>query len=168
MTLASTSPSARITSMAADACIELMRDYGVELSRRPGGSTLADGPVLFGVIGFVGRGVRATCLLGAEQRLVEASCRAGNRSRDWIAELANQLVGRIKMKLLTCGVSVTMTTPLALSGVQFTPLPRYGLDPALFDGERGAALLWLELETEKTFVLSEEQPLNVEPGDLLF
>jgi hypothetical protein len=160
--------SARITSMATDACVELMRDYGVALSKRTIGSTLPDGPVLFGIIGFVGRGVRATCLLGAEQALVDASCRSSSRSRDWIAELANQLVGRIKMKLLTHGVNVTMTTPLALSGVQFTPLPRLGQDPALFDSARGTALLWLELETEKEFVLSAEQPLNIEPGDLLF
>jgi CheY-specific phosphatase CheX len=168
MSAASTLDSARIIGMASDACVELMHDYGVELSKRATGATLSDGPVLFGVIGFVGRGVRATCLLGAEQALVDASRRSGNRSRDWIAELANQLVGRIKMKLLACSVNVTMTTPLALSGVQFTPLPRHGQEPVLFDSERGMALLWLELETEKDFVLAPEQPTNVVPGDLLF
>lgn len=161
--------SARITSMTAQACVELLKDYGVMLT--PGsiawqGTSLE--PVFFGVIGFVGNGVRGTCLLGAQQRLVEASCRAGNRPRDWIAELSNQLIGRVKMKLLACGVSVRVTTPLALSGVQLTPLPRLGLEPMAFNSERGDALVWLELETESDFALHAEQPLSIEPGDLVF
>jgi CheY-specific phosphatase CheX len=159
----------RITSMTARACVELLKDYGVIMA--PGNmmweASLRE-PVFFGVIGFVGTGVRGTCLLGAQQRLVEASSRAGNRPRDWVAELTNQLMGRLKMKLLTCGVSVKMTTPLALSGVQLTPLPRLGEEPQAFTSERGSALVWLELETEDGFVLEEEQPLSVQPGDLVF
>jgi hypothetical protein len=160
---------ARIAAMTAQACIELLNDYGVQLTPATA-SWVAhpEDPVFFGVIGFVGNGLRATCLLGAEQRLVEASSRAGNRPRDWIAELSNQLAGRVKMKLMACGASVRLTTPLALSGVQLTPLPRLGQEPMAFRSERGSALVWLELETEGTFSLSPEQPLDMEPGDLLF
>jgi hypothetical protein len=160
---------ARIADMTAQACIELLNDYGVLLT--PGGLswvTQPDEPVFFGVIGFVGDGLRATCLLGAQQRLVEASCRAGNRPRDWIAELSNQLAGRVKMKLMACGANVRLTTPLTLSGIQLTPLPRLGQDPMSFRSERGSALVWLELETEGSFSLAAAQPLDVEPGDLLF
>jgi hypothetical protein len=163
--------SSLLTNMAAQAWIELMAAYGVELAvsaAAAGWEAQAEEARLFGVIGFGGRGLRATCLLGAEQSLVEASCRASGRPRDWIAELANQLVGRVKMKLLSHGVSVTMTTPLALSGVRVTPLPRYGEDPVAFSGSRGAALIWLEVEADDHFVLSPARPLSVEPGDLVF
>lgn len=165
-----TETSERIASMTARACIELLEDYGVLLT--PGAMTWeahSEEPVFFGVIGFVGNSVRGTCLLGAQQQLVEASCRVvGNRPRDWIAELSNQLLGRLKMKLLACGVSVKVTTPLALSGVQLTPLPRLGQEPLAFQSERGTALVWLELETEEGFVLAPERPLSIEPGDLVF
>src|ERR1051325_573288 len=111
-----------LTNMAAEAWIELMAAYDVELtSAAEGWATRAEEGKLFGVLGFRGRGVRATCLIGAELSLVEASCRARGRPRDWIAELANQLVGRVKMKLTSHAVSVTMTTPLALSGGAVTP-----------------------------------------------
>lgn len=158
-----------LTNMAAQAWIELMADYGVELTAAASNwETQEEEAKLFGVIGFGGKGVRATCLIGAEKTLVDASCRASGRSRDWIAELANQLVGRVKMKLLGHGVSVTMTTPLALSGVRVTPLPRFGADPVAFSSTRGGALLWLEIETDENFVLSPGRPLSIEPGDLVF
>ncbi len=158
-----------LTNMAAQAWIELMAAYGVELcAAATGWDAQVDEAKMFGVIGFGGKGVRATCLIGAEQSLVEASCRASSRPRDWIAELANQLVGRVKMKLLGYGVSVTMTTPLALSGVRVTPLPRFGEEPVAFDSPRGAALLWMEIETDDHFVLTPSRPLSVEPGDLVF
>jgi hypothetical protein len=160
---------ARITSLAADACVALWQDYGVTLTP----STFDDGagtdePVLFGVIGFVGDDVRATCLLGAQQRLIKASGRLGNQPRDWIAELSNQLLGRMKMRLLGCGVSVKLTTPLALSGVRLKPLPRLAGAPLAFASELGSVVVWLEVETAPSFVLPDERPLSVAPGDLVF
>lgn len=155
--------------VAGQAWIELMADYGVRLSKvDPGWETQTDDPVLFGVIGFGGKGMRATCLLGAEGGLVEASCRVSGRPRDWIAELANQLIGRVKMKLVSHGLTVTMTTPLALSGVRVTPLPRSGGEPMAFSSSRGHALLWLEIETDEDLVLTPSRPLSVGPGDLVF
>lgn len=164
----STVNHARIHDMAAEGFCELMADYGITLSPRVGCKMSPNEPVLFGIIGFVGSGAKATCLLGAEQRLVMASCRAHGLPRDWIAELANQLVGRVKMKLLASNVSVTLTTPLALSGVQLTPLPRLALEPVSFSSVHGAALICLELELEAHFALAAEQPLGVAPGECVF
>jgi hypothetical protein len=158
----------RIAALTSEACIELWRDYGVAITPGAEGWGVSDEPVLFGVIGFVGDTVRATCLLGAHQRLIEASCRAGNRSRDWIAELSNQLMGRLKMRLLGCGVSVKLTTPLTLSGVRLMPLPRLGHEPMPFASELGSVIVWLELETDPNFVLGAEERLSVAPGDLVF
>jgi hypothetical protein len=164
----SNSASARITSMTADTCVELFEQYGVNLTPAPAGWVRRNpDPALFGIIGFVGNGVRATCLLGAEQQLIDASCRVGGRRRDWVAELANQLIGGVKVRLLGCGVTVTMTTPLALSGVEFTPLPRFGQEPLEFRSDDGSVLIWLELETDDTLTL-DARPLAAVSDDVFF
>lgn len=160
---------AEITRMTAETCVELLHDYGVRLTPTSLGWTSGTPDrVLFGVMGFFGTGLRATCLLGAEQRLVEASSRSASGGRDWIAELANQLIGRLKIKLLAYGLTVTMTTPLALSGVQFRPLPREGQKPLEFKSDVGSALIWLELETDESLVLDAERPLSVVQDDVMF
>jgi hypothetical protein len=162
-------PEVRIRTLAGQACVDVLADYGIPITlASPHGGVEANEPALFGVIGFVANGLRGTCLLGAAQQLVEASARNSGSPRDWIAELVNQLVGRLKMNLLTCGVNVTLTTPLALAGVQLMPLPRLGQGPLAFTSDRGTALLWLELETDESFVLGPEQPPSFSPGDLVF
>jgi hypothetical protein len=161
--------SARITALTADACVALWQDYGVTLTPTAlDVSATAEEALLFGVIGFVGDSLRATCLLGAHERLIQASGRTSNQPRDWIAELSNQLVGRVKMRLLGSGISVKLTTPLALSGVRLKPLPRIAQAPVTFDSGSGIVVVWLELETEPDFVLPVEKPLSIAPGELVF
>jgi hypothetical protein len=169
MTLDTDQTNARIAGLAVDACVALWQDYGIAITRSAFGSGgSADDPLLFGVIGFVGEGLRATCMLGAHPRLIAASGRSANQPRDWIAELSNQLLGRMKMRLLGCGVSVQLTTPLALSGVRLTPLPRLAQAPLVFESKYGDVLVCLEVETESGFVLPVETPLSVAPGELVF
>jgi hypothetical protein len=149
--------------------VALWRDYAIELTPgtyNPGVSS--EDSMLFGAIGFVGESLRATCLLGADQQLLQASGRSENQPRDWIAELSNQLMGRIKLRLLGCGVNVKLTTPLALSGIKLRPLPRITHPPLAFNSAFGPVVVWLEIESEPGFVLSDEKPLSLTPGDLLF
>jgi hypothetical protein len=169
MTLENERTNARIAELAAESCVALWRDYSVELtpaSYNP--DDPSEDPMLFGAIGFVGESLRATCLLGTHQRLLQASGRSGNQPRDWVAELSNQLIGRIKMRLLGCGVSVKVTTPLALSGIKLRPLPRLAPSPLAFTSAFGPVVVWLELECERGFVLPDEKPLSITPGDLVF
>jgi hypothetical protein len=169
MTLENERTNTRVAELAAESCVALWRDYSIELtaaSYNPDESS--DDPMLFGAIGFVGESLRATCLLGAHQRLLQASGRSSNQPRDWIAELSNQLMGRIKMRLLGCGVSVKLTTPLALSGIKLRPLPRLAQSPLGFSSSWGPVVVWLELESEPGFVLPDEKPLSITPGDLVF
>lgn len=169
MTIEIDSTSVRITQLASEACVALWRAYDVELTPTPFlDGEASDEPMLFGAIGFVGDGLRATCLLGAHQRLLDASGRSRNPPRDWIAELSNQLVGRIKIRLLGSGVNVKLTTPLALSGIRLKPLPRLAAEPLAFDSAEGGVIVCLELETEPDFVLPAEKPLSVTPGELIF
>jgi hypothetical protein len=157
-----------VQALAAEACVELLAAYGVTLTPRPPIWQQAPGEsILFGIIGFVGQRLRATCLLGMNQALLESILPPGARLRDWLSELSNQLLGRLKMKLTDRGLQVALTTPLALSGVQLTPLPRGGLGPVVFMSEQGQVLVWLEVEAEPGVVLEPETASDYHPGELL-
>jgi hypothetical protein len=157
-----------VEALAAEACIELLAAYGVTLTPMPPvWDQSPDDSVLFGVMGFVGDQLRATCLLGMNQALLEAIRPRGARLRDWLGELSNQLVGRLKMKLTARGLSVALTTPLALSGVQLTPLPRASVGPMVFSSSQGPVLVWLETESEPGVKLAPERPSDHAPGELL-
>lgn len=158
-----------VNELAAVSCKELFADYGVALARGRHDWNASDQPVLSSVMGFVGERLRGTCLLACEPGPLDTSCPPGGFARDWIGELANQLVGRLKVKLLAYDVNVALTTPIILQGVRIQPLPRKRtVDSITFAGSHGAVLVWLEVEVEAGFVLPEPRPANAgETGELL-
>jgi CheY-specific phosphatase CheX len=87
--------------------------------------------------------------------------------RDWIGELTNQFMGRVKTKLLAHGVEVFVTTPIVLSGVRIQPLPRGHVEPLVFSSHAGSVLTWIELETHPAFVLGSEHPGFNGEGDVI-
>ena len=82
-------------------------------------------------------------------------------------ELANQLVGRLKAKLLARGATIALSTPVVLRGVRLSPLPRTDVDPVVFESTSGKVLVWLEVEIETDFQLGEERALKASEGELL-
>jgi hypothetical protein len=150
--------SVRMGGLAANACEELFRAYGVELTATGDRWQLSDEPVLSGVMGFVGLHLRGTCLLAGADGPLAATCPEGGRTRDWIGELTNQLVGRLKTKLLTRGVEVALTTPIILSGARLQPVPRGPLLPTVFSSNSGFVLVWVESEAVGGLKLGSENP----------
>lgn len=157
-----------INELASNSCSELFADYGVVLKRgrlRWGNSTE---PLLSSVMGFVGEHLRGTCLLACERGPLEASCPPGGRSRDWIGELANQLIGRLKVKLLAYDIDVALTTPIVLQGIQIQPLPRAEFEPAMFSSSSGVLIAWIEVEVASGYNLPETRPPDAgETGELM-
>jgi CheY-specific phosphatase CheX len=155
-----------IQALAGAACTELMHAYGVEL--QPALGWVESDEVMFsGVMGFVGDSVRGTCLLAAPQGTVEAAAPKGAGARDWVGELANQLAGRLKAKLLARGATIALSTPVVLRGVKLSPLPRTDVAPVVFESSAGKVLVWLEVEIENDFQLGEERALKASEGELL-
>jgi CheY-specific phosphatase CheX len=153
--------------MAGDACTELMAAYGLGLTRIDEPWTESENEVFSGVMGFVGDTVRGSCLLAAPETAVLAAAPHSAKARDWVGELANQLVGRVKTKLLAHGVTIALTTPVVLRGVRLSPLPRTHAKPRLFDSPAGRVLVWVEVEVTSAFELGSERLLRVCEGDLL-
>jgi hypothetical protein len=162
--------SSTIEEMTAAACVELFLAYDVALS--PAVSTTwgtSDEPLISAVMGFVSPQVRGTCLLVCERGPVESSCPKGGRIRDWIGELCNQLVGRLKVKLLGHDIEIGLTTPVVLQGIRLQPLPKAALEPAVFGSSEGTVLVWIEAETAPGFSLPPARnPDAAESGDLMF
>jgi hypothetical protein len=115
----------------------------------------------------VGDSVRGTCLLAAPQGTVEAAAPRSAGARDWVGELANQLVGRLKAKLMARGATIALSTPVVLRGVKLSPLPRTDVAPVVFESTAGKVLVWLEVEIEDGFQLGEERALKASEGELL-
>ena len=146
--------------------MELLQAYGVPLTPAAGWGDV-DEPMFCGVMGFVGDSLRGSCLLAAPVGAVEAAAPEGAAPRDWVGELANQLVGRLKAKLMQRSATIALSTPVALCGVKVAPLPRTEVEPVVFESPVGKVLVWLEVEIEDGFQLGDERLLQAKEGELL-
>jgi len=160
--------ASQVSELTAECCIELFAAYGVSLKPSSADFIDSDDVLLSGVIGFVGPELRGTCLLVANRSPIELSSPQKERSRDWVGELTNQLVGRLKRKFLGFGLEVALTTPVVLSGLHLRPIPRCKLSPRVFSTESGSIMVWVEVEAEPGFSFGpalEDQ--SSEEGDVL-
>jgi len=143
--------ASQIADLTANCCIELFAAYGVALSTNAAEFIVSEEVLLSGVIGFVGPTLRGTCLLVGNRSPIELSSPQKEHTRDWVGELTNQLVGRLKRKFLGFGLEVALTTPVVLSGLHLRPIPRSNLTPRVFSTDSGSIMVWLEVEAEPGF-----------------
>lgn len=163
--------AASVLELTARAAEELFAAYGVTMRAQEGEFVESDVQVFSGAMGFVGRNLRGSCLLVVSEGPLLASCAGGGNVRDWVGELTNQLVGRLKAKLLALGVEVALSTPIILSGVRLRPVPRAALSPRTLRAANGEIVVWVEVESTPDFSLSAEPvepPSNVEGDIVLF
>lgn len=100
---------------------ELFDAYGIvveRISHRRCESSACEG--LASVIGYTAPGICGSVALQVPRAALRESYPGGTPTpaqlEDWIGELANQLLGRFKNKLLPYGVSLGMSTPSTVSG----------------------------------------------------
>lgn len=157
-----------VRALLNSACVELFASYGVVVRNTNDPRPDSDTPLLSGAIGFIGAQLHGTCLLAADETLVHGSSPLEGRARDWIGELSNQLLGRLKTKLLARSLIVSVSTPVVLSGIRIMPLPRGTLKPSVFSSELGHAVVWLEVEVAEGVVMVLDAPETAGPeGELL-
>jgi len=154
--------ASHVADLTASCCVELFAAYGVSLNGSPAEFIVSEEVLLSGVIGFVGPELRGTCLLVANRSPIELSSPQKEHTRDWVGELTNQLVGRLKRKFSRFGLEVALTTPVVLSGVHLRPMPRRELSPRVFSSDSGSIMVWVEVEAEPGFALG---PAVSDAGD---
>jgi CheY-specific phosphatase CheX len=143
---------------------ELFKAYGVELvTANPGqvnGKTLD----YCAIIGFSGEEIRGSLAVGSSSGLLAASNPTpGGQPRDWVAELANQLMGHVKSGLRGHAVEVFISMPIVLRGQRLALEVRGSSKPQVFTSTSAIGYLdlalWVEVETTPDFKMtSEEDP----------
>jgi hypothetical protein len=157
-----------VEESAHDACVKLFDAYGVVLQDVDPNVGLDEALLLTSIIGFTGPGLRGTCILASTEGPLERSNPTSGSLRDWIAELVNQLVGRVKNLLLHRGAEVYVTTPVVIRGEHLAPLPRFVLKPQAFAAVAGGKVfLWVEVEAAPDFRLAEPLPPPAAEGETL-
>jgi hypothetical protein len=78
----------------------------------------------------------------------------GDSLKEWIAELANQLLGRIKTKLLRRSVTIHVSLPVVIRGKHLARVPSSELLPRIFASEGGMVYVWFDAEFAPSLDLS--------------
>jgi hypothetical protein len=159
--------TSEIRGLAGAACIELMRAYGVEAAATTEEWGPTNEPMLAGVMGFVSEQLVGSCLLAGSKEVLMASAPNDARPRDWVGELANQLVGRLKSKLMGRGLTITLSTPVVLSAISLSPLPRTDTAPTVHQTPLGRLLVWVEVDASPDFDWGPPEDLPAAEGDLV-
>ena len=119
----------RIDTIVVECTDSLLQAFGVRAVHIPS-ADLRVAPVrtTLAVIGFSGRPLHGSFVFSADESLLARTYVNGSGGNlgaadvdacDWSGELANQLLGRIKNKLLDHGVVIDLSTPTALSGLEW-------------------------------------------------
>jgi hypothetical protein len=154
-----------VEQSAIEAAVGLFQAYNVRLvcadvTERAVMSNTA----LCGVVGFVGKKVSGTLLLAATAGPVSASNPSSATARDWMAELSNQLFGRIKNRLLRKGLELIGAPPAVIQGGHLEALTdRKECRPIVLRGPTGGKVcIWLDYAMEADLPVTLE---DVDPAD---
>lgn len=166
----------RLLDRLVVSCIqELFAAYGVTLQETEWVGETGDSAefTYMGLIGFSGGSIRGTLLLAPSTLSVaETPWRTREELRDWVGELANQLLGRIKNKLLRYGIEIYLTIPITIRGKHLAPVSRMELRPYSFDAGPGCVAVWMDIEVADEFELTLQESTSedriVEGDAILF
>ncbi len=117
-------PCAVVIDLHAKACAELFTTYGLteRLRRDRSGTPPPPRPSYASVLSAAGDGVRLSSTVSMDRELLSlthpsgAAAAAERDLEDWCRELNNQLMGRVKNKLLRLGCEVSTGLPVLVSG----------------------------------------------------
>jgi CheY-specific phosphatase CheX len=137
-----------IDQAVTSSCTSLFADYSLPLERVDL-QTLQDkfAIVFCGIVGFTGDQMRGALLLATSAEPLGRTLPSSDASlREWIAELSNQLLGRIKNKLVSHGVTLHMSTPTVLRGQHIAPVSSTPIVPYAFSSGAGVVCVWIDVE----------------------
>lgn len=151
-----------IDDLVFECCQDLFSAYALDLHPRgrddfPSVEALA----VCGVMGFGGKQMRGALVMAATREPLERTNPGGLTSqRDWVCELANQLMGRIKNRLLELDVEILLATPAGLSGENLSPGKLRA--PQVFAAASGFVCVWIDCEMSEGFELPSTRPKPIE------
>jgi len=157
-----------LTDLAHEACVGLFEAYGVEL-RATEWDALPRGPLsLTSIVGFGGEAIHGSCVLAANATSIAETKQVDVPLREWVSELGNQLVGRIRNRLLSHGVEVYQSSTVVIRSESMAPLPSRAFVPLAFESKTGQVFVWVDLEIEEGFRFGEPAQAMEEGAGILF
>jgi CheY-specific phosphatase CheX len=150
---------ALITGYLELSTAELLRDIGASFHvlHEPGKWS----PDITAIIGFAGPRMAGSLAFCTSHECLKNLARLGNTEmgEDWLGELSNQLLGRVKRRLAPHGAVFALSTPVVISGdrlkVSAGPQggPAFG---ARLESNLGRVEIWLDAEFRDGFSLSDQ------------
>ena len=100
-------------AVTVESCLKLFHDYNVQVTPGVASGRTGEGMLYCGIVGFTAKGFRGSIVLSATSGPLEHSnpVKAASQ-RDWMAELANQLAGRMKNRMLPHNVDISVGIPV--------------------------------------------------------
>jgi hypothetical protein len=151
--------SGMLRQAATQSGTELFAAYGINLV--PTGKNMeADATVTIGflsVAGFSGPNFSGFVVLGTTEATLRRSNSTESAASDWMAELGNQLLGRLKNRLLRAGIPIYRVPPAVMSGSA----------PSLFYARGGVKPVRLNDHGDTVFIWTEFEP-SFEPSEVAF
>jgi chemotaxis protein CheX len=135
-----------IRNLTSEACLSLFSDYSLPLQPAQTSEQRLPPELLYcSVIGFTGDLIRGTLVLATtSEPLGRTTPVQGGSLSEWVAELSNQLLGRVKRQLHDRGVMLLMSTPIVLRGKHLRPMPSKEAEPLTFVCEGGCVCVWMD------------------------
>ena len=150
------------------ACRALLSAYGLTVSvqEQDGGTGARNKASCVSVLGASGEGIRLSSMLRIDRDLVISMHPLGSANvsqpdlEDWCLELNNQLVGRVKNKLLGYGRVVVVGLPVLLTGtdVSAVTLPNSEVHQYSVESAEGQITLTLATLIAPDVELQEIEP----------
>jgi hypothetical protein len=115
-------PCAVVIDVHAKSCAELFSTYGLtaRLRREASAGPPTSRPSYASVLSAAGEDVRLNSTVSMDRELLALTHPSGNSAerdlQDWCRELNNQLMGRVKNKLLRLGCEISTGLPVLVSG----------------------------------------------------
>jgi len=118
-------------------------------------------PEITAVLGIAGSSVAGSVTLGTSTSCLAVLAAKANSDmpEDWLRELANQLVGRFKRRVVAHGVDFSLGTPTLISGDRLHVLASLSHKPPFtvhLQSDIGRVKIWLEFELRDGCELSAE------------
>lgn len=170
---------ARIDGYVSASALDLFAAQGLKIEARPAPQAELAEP-LASSIGFTSDNMKGVLVLVMEKSLALASLPANLRAKgcddellaDWVGELSNQLLGRLKTRFIGSGLQIMLSTPIVFVGREmrhfFRPSP---IQRKLGFGGKGEAVVELLANYERDFEIVEgENSAKAGPpeGEVLF
>ncbi len=171
-----------LVDLLSDACKELFASYEAELVDSKQAKNLDEAGVnLIALIGLSESTFRASLTICVTPDLLTSSFPAPEESinegdlQDWLGELANQLAGRFKNKIVPYGRKLELGIPTVIQGAQLkidVPKCSNASKHQFITEQGGVVELNLSTLIDKEFILSEPEevaePVCLDEGEMLF